>query len=92
METIQDSQKIGLISLADKIESKELSLNQAYKKSVEELHYGGSIANFIEMMKAEGLIDKEEIVEVKKINIKKIAAIGIVGIGVVLLVKSLNKK
>jgi len=64
MDTIPEQVKIPLMSLGDKIDSKELTVNQAYNTAVKDLGYEGAIGDFIDMMKHSKLIksDNEPVV------------------------------
>jgi hypothetical protein len=93
METINDNQKIGFISLSKKISTKDISMAKAYKHAVEQLHFGGSIGDFIEVMKSEGLIDAKESVIIKKpLYTNGFFKVGAVGVGIYVLYVLLNKK
>jgi hypothetical protein len=93
---IQDEYKIGLISLAHAIDNKELTVTQAFKKAKEEYNFEGSIGDFIDTLRANGLIDREESVakEVNNIANKKISlnkamkyvALGTIGVALVMVI------
>lgn len=76
---ITDEQKIPLIALSEKIDAKELSVNQAYKRATEEYGFKGNVGDFIEMLKQEGLIDRDKQVNqrMKRKSGKEVAVIGL---------------
>jgi hypothetical protein len=84
---IEEKAKIGILSLSQKIESKELTVNKAYKAAIENGWFAGSIGDFIETLKSEGLINQntnEEIVvnngiDKKKI-VKKVVTLGLIAL------------
>jgi len=94
MSTIKDQYKIQLLSLSRDIENKEITVTQAYKQAVEKMEFDGKIADFIEMLKSEGLIDKDTNVKKndtkqKVVKVVKVAALVVVTYAIV---KVLTKK
>lgn len=93
---IKNEQKIALISLGNEIDNNpEMTMSKAYRIAQRQLHFGGSIGDFMDILKSEGLIatedskkeaDKIAEIEKNKAKIKKgFLAITIVGVAVLVL-------
>lgn len=94
---VQEDQKIGLISLAQAVEEKQITMSQAYKTAVSKLGFRGNIGDFMDVLKGEGLVTSDDQQKIdsdkKKAELrKKIIVTSLVGVGLFLTIKLLTKK
>jgi hypothetical protein len=94
MYAIKEQYKIPLISLSKAIEDKEITVTQAFKEAQSKMEFEGTFVDFIEMMKKEGLIDKDlkSKNSDKKSKVVKVAKVAAIVLLTVAVFKIVNKK